>query len=289
MVTAKEIPKVGMTLIGEKFSTIPGGKGANQAVAAARMGANTTMIGRVGKDMFGEGLLQSLKETGVHCETVTIDEAHDSGVALISVDACGGNSILVVPGANFALEPRDIDQNEMIIKESSMVVLQHEIPLETVKQAVLCAKKFDKTVVLNPAPAYAIDSAIFEHIDFIIPNEHELSVTTNKNTHTRELQIEAAQSLIHKGVQNVIITLGAEGCLWINQDKTQHFQGYRVNAVDTTAAGDSFIGGFCAIYEKDKNIEKAIEMGQKMAALSVTKKGAQTSIPTIDEIESYWA
>ncbi len=288
VVAAKEIPKVGETVIGNQFSTISGGKGANQAVAASRMGAETYMVGKLGNDVFGAALRKSLEDSGVNCQYVYEESGVPSGVALISVDEKAGNSIIVVPGANYTMAAADIDRALYAIRKSSIVVFQHEIPLDTLKYAIGLAKKEGKITVLNPAPAYELEDAVLEMIDFIIPNEHELSKIARMETDTEEERVLAAQSLLHRGVEHVIVTLGDKGCLSVGAGSVSHYPARQVEAVDSTAAGDSFVGGFCAVYERDRDIDRAIEMGQKAAALSVTCKGAQTSIPTLKAVEEYW-
>jgi len=289
VVTSKEIPKVGETLIGERFDTIPGGKGANQAVAASRMGAKTFMVGKLGSDVFASELRKSLEDSHVNCRHIYEEAEIPSGVALISVNERAGNSIIVVPGANYAITKADIDRAIEVIRNSTIVVLQHEIPLETVAYSIGLAKQEGKITVLNPAPAYELEDSVLKNIDFLIPNEHELSTIAQMKTDTEEEQICAAKALIQRGVQHVIVTLGDKGCLYVNANDVRRYPARTVVAVDSTAAGDSFIGGFCAVYERERDVERSIEMGQKAAALSVTRKGAQTSIPTMKDIQDFWS
>lgn len=288
VVSTEVIPKVGETVIGRNFDSIPGGKGANQAVAAARIGAETVMIGKLGDDGFGTALKASLVASGVDCSSILVEEGGTSGIALISVDDKAGNSIIVVPGTNYHMGESDIDLAKPLIQQSSIVVFQHELPPETVKYGILMAKHEGKITVLNPAPAKELEDAVLSAVDFLIPNEHELSVVAQMAADTEEDRISAARSLVERGVRNVIVTLGDKGCLFVDSKSVIHYPAQAVDAVDSTAAGDSFVGSFCASYEREKSIEAAIRLGQKAAALSVTRKGAQTSIPTLKEVQERW-
>lgn len=288
VVNVDKIPIPGETRTGKSFATISGGKGANQAVAASRMGSEVFMVARVGDDIFAETLKNELAESKVNTDHVKAEKDSASGVALISVDEEGQNNIIVVPGANYSLTERSIDEASDAIEKSQIVVLQNEIPKETVSYTLSKAKKMGKITVLNPAPARELDDEDFKNIDFLIPNEHELESLTNEPAKTEEQLIMSAMKLIEKGTGHIIITLGENGCLYIGKDSQKHFSAYKVKAVDSTAAGDSFIGGFCSSYEKDGDIEKAIDTGQKTAAMSVMKNGAQSSIPTKEEFDRYW-
>jgi len=288
VVRVKEIPKKGETVIGKDFSTVPGGKGANQAVAASRLGSKTFMIGKVGDDSFAKNLKESLASSDVDIKGLQEEKNTPTGVALISVDEHGRNSIIVAPGANFEMRKEDIDKNMSLLENSKIVVLQHEIPIETVNYALETAKSKGKITVLNPAPADEVSLEALKGLDFIIPNEHELETLCKQKITDEKSMIEGAKSLIEKGVKNVIITLGEKGCLHVTESESIKYDAFKVGAVDTTAAGDSFIGGFCANYLKTEDIKAAIVFGQKTAALSVTKYGAQSSIPTLEEFEEFW-
>ncbi|WP_129595827.1 ribokinase [Anaerophilus nitritogenes] len=280
------MPKVGETIIGKSFEEIPGGKGANQAVAIARLGGQVHMIGKLGDDGFGKTLLEGLTKDKICVEGVKIETNTPSGVALITVSEEGDNSIIVVPGANFTLNKEDIDKNIQIIKESDFLVLQLEVPLDTVKYSLKCAKELGVYTVLNPAPAQKLDDMIIKNIDLLIPNETELEILTGIEINNEEDVLRASKNLIEKGVKSLIVTLGSKGSMYIDKKGFKKFQAHKVKAIDTTAAGDSFIGGVCVCLSEGKTIEEAIRYGSRVGALTVTKKGAQRSLPYKEEIEA---
>lgn len=281
----KRAPKGGETLFGEEFFQVPGGKGANQAVAIGKLGTEVTMLGKVGKDSFGKDLISSMNMSGVN--TQYIEEGEKStGIAKIIVEENGQNRILVVAGANSEVDREYIDRHIDVIKEADILVAQLEIPVETVAYALKKAKEFGKMTILNPAPARELDDEIIKNSDLIIPNESELGVITGMETESLEEIKEAGEKLLNMGVSNLIITLGSKGSLHLNREKCEFHTAYKVKAIDTTAAGDSFIGGLVREL-KDENIYEAIEFATKVSAIAVTRKGAQTSIPTIDEVNEF--
>lgn len=286
VVKTKEIPKVGETVIGREIIENPGGKGANQAVALGKLGTKVGFLGMVGSDVYGKKLLLSLKESGVDTSLIKSVEG-SSGTAFISVDDQGNNSIIVIPGANHKVDKKYLNENINAIKESKIVLLQHEIPLESVKEAILISKSLGKTVVLNPAPAYDLEEEIIRNIDILIPNEHELARISNRDIRDIDSVVEASRYLIDIGVPRIITTLGEKGALYVDESIVQHFEPYPVNVVDTTAAGDSFIGGFLHCYIETNDIFKSIEFGQKVAAFTIQRYGAQVSLPTLEEINSF--
>ena len=273
------------TLFGEEFFQVPGGKGANQAVAIGKLGTEVTMLGKVGKDSFGKDLINSMKESGV--DTRYIEEGEKStGIAKIIVEENGQNRILVVAGANSEVDKAYIDRHLDVIKECDIVVAQLEIPVETVAYALAKAKEFGKMTILNPAPARELDDEIIKNSDLIIPNESELALITGMPTETEEEIKKAGEKLLDMGVSNLIVTLGSKGSLLLNRETCEFHLAYKVKAIDTTAAGDSFIGGLVREL-KDNNVGEAIEFATKVSAIAVTRKGAQTSIPTIEEVENF--
>ena len=286
VVNVDTMPKPGQTIIGSNFKEVPGGKGANQAVAMARLNGNVTMIGKVGEDGFGQTLINSLKNDKV--DTTYIQTAKGAtGVALITVDKNAQNSIVVSPGANFEVKEDDIDNNIEAIKNSDIVVLQLETPLNTIKYALNKAKELNKYTILNPAPAVKLDDEIIKNIDLLTPNETELEIISGVSIETEEDIQKASQIMIEKGVKELIVTLGSKGSLYINKEKSMFKKAYKVEAVDTTAAGDSYTGALALALSQDKGMEEAMDFASKVGALSVLKEGAQSSLPTLEDVENF--
>ncbi len=279
-------PRGGETLFGKEFRQIPGGKGANQAVAMGKLGADVIMLGKVGTEGMGEILLKSMEKDGVKTDRIEKSSV-TTGIAKIIVEENGQNRILVVPGANGDVDNTYIERNIETIKNSDILVCQLEIPIESVKYAFGKAKEMGKITVLNPAPAAHLDEEIIKNSDYIIPNETELEIITGIKTDTLEGVKEAAASLLQKGVKGLLITLGSKGSLYIDRDREIMTPAYKVKAIDTTAAGDSFIGGFVKGISQGMEIGQAIELGTKVAAISVTRVGAQTSLPTQEEVKNF--
>ena len=278
VVNVDTMPKPGQTLLGGNFKEVPGGKGANQAVAMARLEGNVSMIGKIGNDGFGKTLIEALNNDNVNTSHVHIANC-STGVAFITVDKNAQNAIVVAPGANFQLTKDDIDKNIDCIKDSDIVVIQLETPLETVKYALQVAKDLNKYTILNPAPAVKLDNEIIGHIDLLTPNETELEIIS-------EIKIEA-KKMIEKGVKELIVTLGSKGSLYINEEKSFFKPAYTVEAVDTTAAGDSFTGALAVALSNNKTMEEAMDFASKVGALSVMKEGAQSSLPTLKDVENF--
>lgn len=286
VVNVDTMPKPGQTIIGSNFKEVPGGKGANQAVAMARLNGNVSMIGKVGEDGFGQTLINSLKNDKV--DTTYIKTTNGAtGVALITVDKNAQNSIVVSPGANFEVKEDDIDNNIEAIKNSDIVVLQLETPLNTIKYALNKAKELNKYTILNPAPAVKLDDEIIKNVDLLTPNETELEIISGVSIETEEDIQKAAQIMIEKGVKELIVTLGSKGSLYINKEKSMFKKAYKVEAVDTTAAGDSYTGALAVALSQDKNIEDAMDFASKVGALSVLKEGAQSSLPTLEDVKNF--
>ena len=283
----KRVPNGGETLFGDEFFQVPGGKGANQAVAISKLGTDVTMLGKVGKDSFGKDLIEAMKKSGVDTNYIEYGEK-STGIAKIIVEENGQNRILVVAGANYEVDKDYVDRHLDIIKSCDILVAQLEIPVETVAYALAKAKEFGKMTILNPAPAKELDDEIIKNSDLIIPNESELSVITGMKTDSQEEIKEAGKKLLNLGVKDLIITLGSKGSLFFNKEICEFHSAYKVKAIDTTAAGDSFIGGLVRELDLNmKNIGEAIEFATKVSAIAVTKKGAQTSIPTIEEVSNF--
>ncbi len=274
------MPVLGETLEAPDFSMGCGGKGANQAVAAAQYGADVLMLTKVGDDFFADNTIANFKKHGIDTRYVQKVPGVSSGVAPIFVDQSGQNSILIIKGANNDLRPADIDAAEPDLKSCKMIILQLEIPLETVYYAIDFGKKHDIPVLLNPAPATTeLDLAKVCQCDFFMPNETELAILTGMPV-SNEKEIEAAaKSLSARGLKHVIVTMGAHGSLLVDEDGTRRVEAYHVEAVDTSGAGDAFIGCFACCYIEQRDIIAAMKAASAFAALSVTKRGTQKSYP----------
>lgn len=284
---APRLPRGGETLIGESFCTIPGGKGANQAVAAARLGAKVSMVGCVGSDAYGQELRGALLAEGIDCQSVSV-VAGSSGVALIVVDDNSQNAIVIVAGANGVLTPDVLDRFDEVLRSADVIICQLEVPDATVGHALKRGRELGKTVILNPAPASRpLPADWYACIDYLIPNESEAAVLSGLAVDSLETAEAAATQLLAAGAGKVIVTLGAQGLMFANGASFQHFPAPLVKAVDTTAAGDTFVGGFAAALADGKSEVEAIRFGQVAAALSVTRAGAQPSIPTLLEVQAF--
>lgn len=278
------MPLPGETLTGGAFQTIAGGKGANQAVACARLGSTpVAMIGCLGDDAFGQTLRAALVADHIDVSHVTMLPGVASGIASILVDANGQNSIVIAGGANDLLTPAHIDAAMPLLSRASIVVLQLETPLATVEHAIAVAHSLGKTVVLNPAPAASLPAAVLAHVDYLVPNEIEAAMLLDGG-HAADHAASAA-ALRALGSRNVLVTLGAQGVHAALEAGSQDFPAQAVKAVDTTAAGDTFIGGFVAALATGASPAAAIGLGQRAAAIGVTRQGAQTSIPYLHELE----
>ena len=284
VVRTPRFPQPGETISGEDLQVIPGGKGANQAVAAARLGANVSMLGRVGKDNFGDFLLDNLKANHVDTYLVQGDDA-STGTATIIVDANGQNSIILSAGANGKVSSLDVEHASF--SDYSLLLLQLEIPTPTVLSAAKLAKQSGVRVILNPAPAKELPDELISLADFIIPNETELSLLTGMEVNDIPSAEEAARVLLIKGAKNFIVTLGNKGALIVNEEITTHVETFIVDVVDTTAAGDAFIGGFASVLDSANSLADAVRYGCACGALATTKFGAQPSLPSKKEVENF--
>ncbi|WP_338487510.1 ribokinase [Pseudomonas trivialis] len=284
---ASRLPRAGETLIGQSFSTVPGGKGANQAVASARLGAEVAMIGCVGTDAYGDQLRDALLVEGIDCQAVsTVDGS--SGVALIVVDDGSQNAIVIVAGSNGELTPAAMLAVDAVLQAGEVIVCQLEVPMDTVGYTLKRGRELGKTVILNPAPASGpLPTEWYASIDYLIPNESEASALSGVTVDSLDSARLAATQLIKAGAGKVIITLGAEGALFADGERFEHLAAPKVKAVDTTAAGDTFVGGFAAALVNGTSEADAIRFGQVAAALSVTRDGAQPSIPTLNDVQGF--
>lgn len=280
-------PIEGETIIGTSFSQFTGGKGANQAVAAARLGADVTMVGKLGEDSFGKSHIESLKREGINHDYVLFDDVESSGVGHITLEENGNNRIIVIPGANLKLSPKEVEGLEKNIKNSDIIILQLEIPFETVYKTIELAHKHGKTIILNPAPAAKLKEEFVKLVDYIVPNESEASLLTGIKVNSIESAKKAAQNLLKLGCNNVIITLGEKGVLLVNNNEEIFQESFKVKPVDTTAAGDSFIGAFAYSLANGLESKKSLEFACAVGALTVTKIGAQPSLPKLTEVEMF--
>lgn len=279
------LPAPGETLTGYEFFTAPGGKGANQAVAAARLGGSVFMVGRVGVDVFGGTLLESLANNHINIDKIIKETERSSGVATIAVDDNAENSIIVIPGANGLVSDADIEHLNEIIHEIDVLLLQLEIPMKTVIAAAQTAKRNGVKVILDPAPAQTLPPEIYNSIDIITPNETEASLLVGFPVQNQNDAEKAAKELINRGVSQVIVKMGAKGVYWANAKTGKFFPAYKVDAVDTVAAGDAFNGGLAVALQDGLSISAAISWGMATGALSTTKRGAQPSMPDRDSVE----
>lgn len=270
------IPKVGETVLGESFHTIPGGKGANQAVAAARLGADVTLIGCVGNDGFGSMLKEHLQEQGINTEYIKTVEGISTGIAAITLSQ-GDNSIIVVSGANNEVTPALITEYEQVIAKSDLILLQLEIQVKAVIEAVRLAKKHKVPVILNPAPIQKLPKDLLLQVDYLTPNEHEQTV----------LLSSIDEDELYDMKEKCIVTKGANGVTIYQHQKETTIPSYKVNVIDTTGAGDTFNGALAVSLSKGKTLQEACYFANAAASLSVTKLGAQTGIPTLEEVETF--
>jgi len=282
VVRSPRFPQPGETISGDDLQVIPGGKGANQAVAAARLGAKVSMLGRVGRDNFGDFLLNDLKINNVDSQLVQRDDA-STGTAIIVVNANGQNSIVLSAGANGKVSTVDVERASSL--DFRLVLLQLEIPTPTVLHSAQLAKEKNAIVILNPAPAKELPDELIALVDYIIPNETELGLLTGMDIIDLSSAERAARALLDSGAKNVIVTLGSKGALIINKEFSKQVNTYQVNVVDTTAAGDAFIGGFATKLLDSVSLLDAVRYGCACGALATTKFGAQPSLPTKDEVE----
>ena len=287
IIKVPHVPVPGETIIGGKFSTAAGGKGANQAVAAARAGGDVTFIARLGDDMFGQQAKDGFVKDNINVDHVLTDKDAPSGVALIFVGEDGENSIAVASGANANLSPSDVQAASDAISSADILVMQLETPLETVLKAASIASKNGVKVILNPAPAQKLSDDILSHVSILTPNESEAELLTGIKVETERDVAAVADALMAKGIETVIVTMGPKGAFVATADSKEVIPGFSVKAVDATAAGDVFNGTLAVAVAEGRPLKEAVTFANAAAALSVTKLGAQPSAPTREEIDKF--
>lgn len=280
------IPKTGETILGQGMDLIPGGKGANQALAISKLGGQVAMVGRVGQDAYGKILVDNLASQGVQTKGVKALEGQSSGLAFIMVSGDGDNSIVVIPGANSMVTHHMV--SDELLESVDMILCQMEIPLDAIEHIMIRAGRKGVTRILNPAPAGYLSKELLGNLDMIIPNENEFMALTGKDPRNAK-ELEAGMNYFFTcGLKEVIVTLGSHGAVYQSKvGKKIHVDAYKVNAVDTTAAGDSFIGGFLSRLAMGWAGEEAMDYGMMVGALTVSRKGAQSSLPTEEEVDTF--
>jgi ribokinase len=283
------LPQLGETVQGQRFSQIPGGKGANQAVALARLGCPTAMIGRVGDDALGRSLLQSLADAGVDASGVFVDAQTQSGMAAIAVDPQGNNHIIIVPGANSRVNRTDVDRLCNRLPTADALLLQLEIPLDTVISAAQSAVAAGVNVVLDPAPACELPEALLAATYIITPNQTEAEHLVGFPVENTDAAVRAGEVLLQRGVEIAVITLGAQGAIAVTADGVLFQPSFAVDVVDTVAAGDAFNAGLTSAWVEGQPFSKALRWASAVAALSASKSGAQPSLPTRQAVQKFLA
>lgn len=286
-VKVKTIPRIGESVLGKSFKRSPGGKGANQAVAAARLGADVVLIGRVGADVFGKELIKNLRENGIDTKYIIEDSETYTGLALIMVDEDGDNILAVASGADMRIRKEDIDRAEEIIKLSDILLIQLETPLQIVEYAINIAFNEGVKVLLNPAPAQKLSKDLLKKVYVLIPNEKEAELLSNVKIKDLNSSKISAKKLLENGTENIVITLGKNGSIIATKEETVHINGLNVNAIDTTGAGDAFCGALAVALSSGKELKEAVIYANYAGALATTKIGAQEALPTQEELENF--
>ncbi len=282
VIRVDRIPAPGETVIGREFVMAAGGKGANQAVAAARLGAEVSFVARLGRDTFGDQAVAGYEQEGIDTAWIVRDPDTASGVALIFVDHTGENSIAVASGANARLTPQDVERAGEAIASADVLLVQLEVPLSAVSRAIELATGAGVRVVLNPAPAQQIPASLLSQVSIATPNEHEIKVVVGDGD-----RAHAVARMLEAGTQTVLVTLGSQGVLWAERERQEQVPAFRVQAVDTTAAGDAFSGALACALARRLAMAEAIRYANAAAAIAVTRMGAQPSLPTHAEVEAF--
>lgn len=287
VVRTDRYPQSGETVIGTSFSKFPGGKGANQAVAAARLGADVTMVGKVGSDPFGDEFLFTLKNEGINTANILRDTRYPTGVGSITLEENGNNRIVVVPGANLHYDSSELNSIKSLIQGSELLMVQLEMDLGMIEQAVAYAAEVKVPVILNPAPAQKLSDELLRNITYLTPNETEVELLTGIKVLSLEDAENAGKVLLEKEVQNIIITLAEKGALIVNHTGTIHVPSLKVQPVDTVAAGDSFNGALAVGIVNGRPLKDAVEYANAVGAITVTREGAIPSLPNKVEVAEF--
>ncbi len=287
VVTTPRFPSPGETLLGGDAGLFPGGKGANQAVCCAKLGARVYFAGRLGRDVFGRQILKSLSAAGVMLRHTLRDGKGRTGIALITVTRSGQNEIVVASGCNMSFTAADIRASREVFRRTCVTLLQLEIPVETVRESARLAREHGHLVILNPAPARDLPPSLLRLVDILTPNETEAGLLTGIRVTDRRTAVKAARVLLSRGVKNVIVTRGKKGSVLVNEGAVRSFPPFRVKAVDPTAAGDAFSGALACSMAKKNDITRGIRFASAVAALTVTRKGAQAAMPRSSEVRRF--
>jgi ribokinase len=281
------LPESGETVVGNRYWMGMGGKGANQTVGARKLEAEVVLVGRLGNDAFGRELRETLTAHDVSCDYIQVDLEAGSGMAMVLVDRDANNIIAVVPGANMQITSEDVTKAETIIQAADVLMMQLEIPLDAIEQALDIAHKGEAVCILNPAPARQLPDSILQRVHILTPNQSEARILSGIDADTPEGAAKAGQALLDKGVQTVIVTLGDQGALIVEPGKTTHVPGYKVEAMDTSGAGDAFMAGLGVALGEGQPLPEAVRFANRVGALSTTKPGATPSMPTREAVEQF--
>jgi len=287
VVTTPRVPKNGETIIGSDFSIFPGGKGANQAVSAARLGGKVVMAGKVGDDDYGEEFIQTLKEEDIDTDYIEIDYNYTTGIGFITSETNGDNRIIVVPGANLKYSQQELLKLDNVLDDVEVLIIQLEMDIKVMEKAAKMAKNKNVQVILNPAPGQELSDSLLKNVDYLTPNETELEILSGVKIDNLEDTISASKILFNKGVNNIIVTLGSNGALIVTRDEVEHINGFNVSVCDTVAAGDAFNGALAVAITENVSLEEGVQLANAAGALTVTKKGAIPSIPYREEVETF--
>jgi ribokinase len=289
VVSVDRFPLPGETVFGRDFAMHPGGKGANQAVGAARLGARVSFIGKMGRDAFRDRLVAGMEAHGIDLCYLREDPTEPTGTALITVDGSAQNEIVVISGSNMTLTPEDVEACEEAFEAASVVLMQLEIPVPVIARAARMARAHKAMVILNPAPACDLPDDLLGMVDILTPNETEATALTGMSVDTLEAAEAAGKALVARGVRHVVLTLGERGALLVTANEARHFPAIEVEAVDTTAAGDAFNGALAHFLVSTGSVHEAARMANIVAALSIRRAGAQPSMPDLDELTQFLA
>ena len=292
VIKVKSMPLEGETILADNIEKNNGGKGANQAVAAKRSGSDVYMIGKVGKDENGDILVKELLKDDIDITYVSKDNSKPTGTAIITVNKEGNNSIIVIPGANMTISADEVDNAEKVIKECDITGTQLETPMKAADEAFKTAKKYGKTTILNPSPSKKLDEELIQNTDILVLNETETLYFTGLEVNDTQSAEKAAQIFIREGMKVIIITLGEKGAVVVTKDNAELIPAYKVNAVDTTAAGDSFLGALASKIDTKnitfENLKQAVKFANQVSSIVVQRKGAQPSIPYLSEVNKIY-